>query len=66
MVKYEMDSNYEIISIEQGSFKIQCGFLNPKKFELFDRMLFLQKNMSRSTSTRLFQNQLIRSIYSEY
>jgi hypothetical protein len=61
-----MDSNYEIISIEQGSFKIQCGFLNPKKFELFDRMLFLQKNMSRSTSTRLFQNQLIRSIYSEY
>lgn len=66
MVRYEEDSNYEIITIEQGNFKVQCGFLNTKKFELFDRMLFLQKNMSRSTSTRLFQNQLIRSIYNEY
>lgn len=63
MVRYEEDSNYEIMTIEQGSVKVQIGFLNQEKFELFDRMLFLQKNMARSASTRLFQNQLIKSIY---
>ena len=34
--------------------------------KLFDRMLFLLKNMARTSSTRLFQNQLLKNIYSEY
>ena len=58
--------NYEIMTIVQSSSIIEIGFLDATIFNLFDRMLFLQKNMSRTTSTRLFQNQLIRSIYAEF
>ena len=61
----EMD-NYEVMRIEQGQNIIDIGFLDEKTFNLFDRMLFLQKNMSRSTNTRLFQNQLLRSIYEDF
>ena len=57
--------NYEVIRIHQGPNIIDIAFLDAKTFNLFDRMVFLQKNMSRSTSTRLFQNQLLRSIYED-
>jgi hypothetical protein len=42
------------------------GFLNETKLQLFDRMLFLLKNMARTSTNRLFQNQLIKSLYAEY
>lgn len=63
-VKYTEDVHYEIIQITMNSdIVVQIGFLNNEQFNLFDRLLFLQKNMAKSTSTRLFQNQLIKNIY---
>jgi len=43
---------------------LQVAFLNEAQMKLFDRMLFLLKNMARTSSTRLFQNQLLKNIYS--
>ena len=45
---------------------LQFGFLSDAKLELFDKMLFLLKNMARTSTKRLFQNQLIKTLYSEY
>lgn len=66
LVRYTESQNYEVMRIEQGPQVIEVGFISEKNMDLFDRILFLQKSMSRSTNTRLFQNQLIRSIYAEF
>jgi hypothetical protein len=52
------------IRTSQGT--LHVAFLNEIEMKLFDRMLFLLKNMARTSSTRLFQNQLLKNIYSEY
>ena len=66
-IKYLEDVHYEIIqiSLNNGTI-IDIGFLNIEKFNMFDRLLFLQKNMAKSTTTKLFENQLIKDIYQEY
>ncbi len=50
------------IRFKEGT--LQVAFLVEAKMKLFDRMLFLLKNMARTSSTRLFQNQLLKNIYS--
>ncbi len=52
------------IRVKEGT--LHVAFLNDAQMRLFDRMLFLLKNMARTSSTRLFQNQLLKNIYSEY
>ncbi len=65
-VKYTSEKEYHIIDIRYEGGTLQLGFLNEEKLELFDRMLFLLKNMARTSNNRLFQNQLIKSLYAEY
>ena len=65
-VKYTEEREYQVIEIRFGDMTLHVGFLSDAQMRLFDRMLFLLKNMARTSSTRLFQNQLLKNIYSEY
>lgn len=65
-VKYFEEREYLVIDIRFQEGTLHVAFLNESQMKLFDRMLFLLKNMARTSSTRLFQNQLLKNIYSEY
>lgn len=65
-VKYFEEREYQVMDIRFKEGTLHVAFLNEAKMRLFDRMLFLLKNMARTSSTRLFQNQLLKNIYSEY
>ncbi len=65
-VKYFEEREYQVIDIRFKEGTLHVAFLNENQMKLFDRMLFLLKNMARTSSTRLFQNQLLKNIYSEY
>jgi hypothetical protein len=65
-VKYMEEGEYQVIDIRFLDLALHVAFLNDTQMKLFDRMLFLLKNMARTSSTRLFQNQLLKNIYSEY
>lgn len=60
------EGEYQVIDIRYQGWALHVAFLNDTQMKLFDRMLFLLKNMARTSSTRLFQNQLLKNIYSEY
>lgn len=65
-VKYFEEREYQVMDIRFKEGTLHVAFLSEGKMQLFDRMLFLLKNMARTSSTRLFQNQLLKNIYSEY
>lgn len=60
------EGEYQVIDIRFQDLALHVAFLNDTQMKLFDRMLFLLKNMARTSSARLFQNQLLKNIYSEY
>jgi hypothetical protein len=63
-IKYMEEREYQVIDIRFHDVTLHIGFLSDNQMRLFDRMLFLLKNMARTSSTRLFQNQLLKNIYS--
>lgn len=65
-VKYMEEREYQVMDIRTNQGTLHIAFLNDTEMKLFDRMLFLLKNMARTSSTRLFQNQLLKNIYSQY
>ena len=65
-VKYFEEREYCVMDIRFKGGSLEVAFLNEAQMKLFDRMLFMLKNMARTSSTRLFQNQLLKNIYSEY
>jgi hypothetical protein len=65
-VKYFEEREYQVIDIRFKEGTLHVAFLSEAQMKLFDRMFFLLKNMARTSSNRLFQNQLLKNIYSEY
>lgn len=67
-VKYESDLEFDYMRIKHMNFSnnkknwVNIGFISKKQFHLFDRMLFLAKQISRTSPGRLFDNKLLYEI----
>jgi len=64
-VKYHNDVEFDYIKIKyvhpinHRKCWLNIGFISKRQFHLFDRMLFLAKQVSRTSPGRLFDNKLL-------
>lgn len=64
-VKYHTEVEFDYIKIKHVSpvtnrkHWVDIGFISKRQFHLFDRMLFLAKQVSRTSPGRLFDNKLL-------
>lgn len=67
-MKYHNDVEFDYIKIKythptsNRKNWLTIGFISKRQFHLFDRMLFLAKQVSRTSPGRLFDNKLLYEI----
>lgn len=71
-VKYHNDVEFDYIKIKyvhpttNRKRWLNLGFISKRQFHLFDRMLFLAKQVSRTAPGRLFDNKLLYEMLENY